>query len=311
MSGIAGGLRVDDAMFSEEAMGRMLSRMPHRGPDGAGIWNDGRVALGSQLFRTTPEAQFEVLPYRNASLRLVLTADAKLDHREELILSLKDVLRDATPDFSRHPRSDFTDSELIAAAYRHWGRQCLDYLEGSFAFAIWDEKEQVLFCARDHFGVRPFYYHWLPGRRFAFASEVGPLLALPDTPERLNESRVADFMLDFEDDRTATYYQNILRLPPSHFIEVRDGRPTLACYWSPDPERELHLASDREYADAFREHFEAAVSKDMRSGVPLGGSIERWYGFVIRSVCQPQDTCVEQCRPSLRLLALRYRTGRG
>jgi hypothetical protein len=62
-------------------------------------------------------------------------------------------------------------------------------------------SNRPMFCARDHFGVRPFYYHWLPGRRFAFASEIRPLLALPDTQQRLNESRVADFLLDFEDDR--------------------------------------------------------------------------------------------------------------
>jgi asparagine synthase (glutamine-hydrolysing) len=277
MSGIAGGLRVDEAVFSEESINRMLRPMAHRGPDGPGIWTNGRVGLGSQLFRTTPESRDEVLPYRDASLRLVLTADAKLDNRDELISSLGPVLRRALPASSTNTPL-VTDSQLICASYRRWGRQSLEHLEGSFAFAIWDEREQVLFCARDHFGVRPFYYHWLPGRRFAFASEIRPLLALPDTPQRLNESRVADFLLDFEDDRIATYYQDILRLPPSHCIEVRDGRLSIACYWSPDPIRELHLTSDREYADAFRERLEAAVFKDMRSSRPwavaLSGGID-------------------------------------
>jgi asparagine synthase (glutamine-hydrolysing) len=267
MSGIAGGLRVDETVFSEESINRMLRPMAHRGPDGTGIWTHGRVGLGSQWFRTTPESRDEVLPYRDASLRLVITADAKLDHRDELISSLSPVLQRALP-ISSTDTPLFTDSHLICASYRRWGRQCLEHLEGSFAFAIWDQREQVLFCARDHFGVRPFYYHWLPGRRFAFASEIRPLLALPDTQQRINESRVADFLLDFEDDRIATYHQDILRLPPSHCIEVRDGRLTIACYWSPDPIRELHLTSDREYADAFRERLEAAVSKDMRSSRP-------------------------------------------
>jgi asparagine synthase (glutamine-hydrolysing) len=279
MSGIVGVLRVDEAVFSEASLDRMLVRMSHRGPDGAGLWISGRVGLGHQSFRSTPESRDEILPYRDASLRLVLTADAKLDNRNELISSLCPALAAAPPVVSSGiTQLPITDSHLICAAYRRWGRQCLDHLEGAFAFALWDEREQVLLCARDHFGVRPFYYDWLPGHRFAFASEIRPLLELPDTRRQLNESRIADFLLEFEDDRVETYYQGIRRLPPSHCIEVRDGRLTITCYWSPDPVHELHLGSDREYSDAFRERFEAAVRKDMRSSRPwavaLSGGID-------------------------------------
>jgi asparagine synthase (glutamine-hydrolysing) len=281
MSGIVGVLRVDEGVFDEASIVRMLGRMAHRGPDGTGRWVSGRVGLGHQSLRSTPESRNEVLPFRDASRRLVLTADAKIDNRDELIAELGFAPPPTSPATSRSTddgQAATSDSHLICAAYRRWGRQCLDHLIGSFAFAIWDEREQVLFCARDHFGVRPFYYHWLPGRLFAFASEIRPLLELPDTPRRLNESRVADFLLDFENDRVATYYQDILRLPPSHWIEIRDDRLTIACYWSPDSSRELHLASDREYADAFRELFEAAVRKDMRSSRPwavaLSGGID-------------------------------------
>jgi asparagine synthase (glutamine-hydrolysing) len=279
MSGIVGVLRVDEGIAEEASIIRMLGRMAHRGPDGVGRWLSGRVGLGYQSLRSTPQSRNEIQPFRDASRRLVLTADAKIDNRDELIRELGLALAPATPISSRGSGPPaIGDSHLIGAAYRRWGRQCLDHLEGSFAFAIWDEREQVLFCARDHFGVRPFYYHWLPGRRLAFASEIRPLLELPDTPRRLNESRVADFLLDLEDDRVATYYQDILRLPPSHWIEVRDGCLTIACYWAADPNRELHFASDRDYADAFRERFEAAVRKDMRSthpwAVALSGGID-------------------------------------
>lgn len=257
MSGIAGVVRVDEGSVDEASLARMLERMAHRGPDGSGQWVRGRVGLGHQALRTTPESRNEALPFRDDARRLVLTADAKIDNRDELIVELGLAER------------DIPDSRLIAAAYRHWGRQCLDRLEGSFAFAIWDERDQVLFCARDHFGVRPFHYHWLPGRRLAFASDIRSLLALSDTPRRLDESRVADFLLDFEHDRTATYYRDILRLPPSHWLEVRDGRLAVTCYWSPESIGERRLGSDREYANAFRERFESAVRKDLRTSRPL------------------------------------------
>jgi asparagine synthase (glutamine-hydrolysing) len=279
MSGIVGVLRVDEEVFEEASIVRMLDRMAHRGPDGAGRWVSGRVGLGHQSLRSTPESRNEILPFRDASRGLVLTADAKIDNRDELIPKVGVACPPAPPVSSAdNGKPAISDTHLICAAYRRWGRQCLDHLEGSFAFAIWDEREQVLFCARDHFGVRPFYYHWLPARRFAFASEIRPLLELSDTPRRVNESRVADFLLNLETDRIATYYRGILRLPPSHWIEVRHGRLTIACYWSPDSSRALHLASDREYADAFRERFEAAVRKDMRSSrrwaVCLSGGLD-------------------------------------
>ena len=281
MSGILGVVRVDEGVLDDESLARMLSRMAHRGPDGAGRWMSRRVGLGQQLLRTTPESGEEVLPFRDGARYLVVVADAKLDYRDDLIARIGTPLPSPSLEKSPHSRQSrplIGDSELISAAYRRWGRDCVNHLEGAFAFAIWDEREQVLFCARDHFGVRPFYYHWLPGRRFAFASEIRPLLELPDTPRRVNESRIADFLIDLETDKVATYYQDILRLPPSHWIEVRNGRAVTGCYWSPDGSPALPPAADREYAEAFRERFEAAVLKDMRTSrrwaVCLSGGLD-------------------------------------
>lgn len=265
MSGIAGILRVDKQPVVDELIDHMLDLMTHRGPDGMGRWSSGSVGFGHRTLRTTPESRHEVLPLRSTSGQLILTADAKIDNRDELLAKLG-LARHATFSVTLTDKGHtaISDSQLILAAYERWGRQCLDYLVGAFALAIWDERERVLFCARDHFGIRPFYYHWLPGSRFVFASEIRPLFQVPGTPRRVNESRVADFLLDLEDDKIATYYQDILRLPPSHWLQIRDGRLSVGSYWSPDPCRELRLASDREYADAFREVFTQAVHNQLR-----------------------------------------------
>jgi asparagine synthase (glutamine-hydrolysing) len=199
----------------------------------------------------------------------MLTADARIDNRDELLAQLD--LAPPAPAAGASAGNGHTtisDSQLILAAYERWGRQCLGYLNGAFALAIWDEREQVLFCARDHFGIRPFYYHWLPGSRFVFASEIRPLLQVPSMPRRVNESRVADFLLDLEDDTIATYYQDIVRLPPRHWLEIRYGRLSIGSYWSPDPCRELRLASDRDYADAFRAVFTQALRSHLRCSRP-------------------------------------------
>jgi asparagine synthase (glutamine-hydrolysing) len=261
MSGIAGVVQVDKQPVADELINDLLDLMAHRGPDGKGLCSSPGVGLGHRMLRTTPESRHDVLPLRSASDRFILTADARIDNRAELLTKLNVNCR---------APSAVGDGQLILAAYERWGRLCLDHLVGAFALAIWDERERVLFCARDHFGIRPFYFHWLPGRRLVFASELRPLFRVPGTPRRVNESRVADFLLDLENDKTATYYQDIFRLPPGHWLEIRDGRLSLSCYWSPDATHELRLSSDREYADAFRDLFMQAVRDHMRCSRPWG-----------------------------------------
>ncbi|TGT82174.1 asparagine synthetase B, partial [Mesorhizobium sp. M5C.F.Ca.ET.164.01.1.1] len=104
-------------------------------------------------------------------------------------------------------------------AYLNWGEACPTYLQGDFAFAIWDSERQALFCARDHFGVKPFYYH-ASDRRFAFASEIGPLLGLDEVGSRLSEHQISGFLAGLPDDPQSTAYTDIFRLPARHSLTV-------------------------------------------------------------------------------------------
>ena len=150
---------------------RMNSILAHRGPDGAVVWHNGVVGLGHRMLHTTPESLREVLPLVNRGADLVITADARIDNREELIASL---------DLKHRPAAELADSELILAAYEKWGDHSPEKLLGDFAFVIWDGRQRSLFCARDHFGVKPFYYFYRPGHLFAFASEIkGRCSAMP------------------------------------------------------------------------------------------------------------------------------------
>jgi len=130
-----------------------------------------------------------------------------------------------------------------------------------------------LFCARDHFGVKPFYYHHRPRHLFAFASELKGLLTLPDVPRRLNETRVADYLVPLLEDKEITFYEEIVRLPPAHWMTVGREGIRRQEYWALDPERDIRLRSDDEYAAAFREIFTEAVRCRLRSAYPIGSML--------------------------------------
>ena len=166
MSGIIGIHYLDGRPVDRENLTKMVDILAHRGPDGADIWVDGCVGLGHRMLWTTPESLIEKLPLENQRGDLVITADARIDNRDELIAALQ---------INNRPSDKVVDSELILAAYEKWGEDCPEHLLGDFAFAIWDERRELLFCARDHFGVKPFYYYFA-NNTFAFGSEIKALL---------------------------------------------------------------------------------------------------------------------------------------
>jgi asparagine synthase (glutamine-hydrolysing) len=260
--------------------------LAHRGPDGAGVWTEGAVGLGHRLLWTTPESLHERLPMVSTSGNIVLTADARIDNRDQLIAALG---------LGDRAAEDITDSALILAAYEKWGERCPERLLGDFAFVIWDRRQQTLFCARDHFGVKPLYYYYGPGHLFACASEIKALLCLPKVPRQLNEVQVADYLAGIFEDKATTFYQNILRLPPAHSATVSAQGIRLRCYWSLDPTSELRLGTDEEYAAAYREIFTEAVRCRLRSAFPRGSHLSGGLDSssvtcVARKLSQQTDT---------------------
>lgn len=264
MSGIVGIFYRDNRLVDRADLERMVNILGHRGPDGQGIWQESSVGLGHRMLHTTPESLKEKLPLTNRTGALVITADARIDNRAELIETLN---------LSDRPHDQIADSQLILAAYEMWGESCPEKLIGDFAFVIWDGQKQQLFCARDHMGVKPFYYHYKPGRLFVCASEIKALLYLPEVPCQLNEVRIADHLVSMFEDKVITYYQDILRLPPAHILIIRDQTLHLQSYWTLDPGYELRLSSDEAYVETFRDLFFEAVRCRLRSAFPVGSTL--------------------------------------
>jgi asparagine synthase (glutamine-hydrolysing) len=296
MSGIMGIYYPDGRSIDREDIEKMVKILEHRGKDGSGVWHKNSVGLGHRLLWTTPESLLETLPLGNRSGNYILTADARIDNRDELIDTLN---------LTNCPAEKITDSQLILSAYEKWGESCPEKLLGDFAFVIWDQREQKLFCARDHFGVKPFYYYYLPNKTFIFASEIKAILTQPEVPCELNEEQVFIYLTWLGQNHYSTFYQNILRLPPGHSITVTSANINLQCYWSLNPEKEIRLNSDGEYAEALQEIFIEAVRCRLRSAFPLGSHLSG--GLDSSSItCVARNILLEEQREALNTFSARF-----
>lgn len=261
MSAIAVIYRLNNAPVDHTEMGLVLDCLEHRGGDSRGVHFDGSIALGHCMRWTTPESLHENLPMKGSEGTCVITCDARIDNREELIGQL-----------SSSPRrnSELTDCEIILRAYVKWGEACADKLLGDFVFAIWDRAERKLFCARDSMGVKHFYYYYRPNVMFAIASEIKGLLCLPGIPKSLNETNVGDILILNHQDKEITPYEGIKRLPANNAMRVNEDGLTVWQYWRPSLGVRRSFRSSRDYEDEFRDLFTKSVRCRLRSIRPAG-----------------------------------------
>lgn len=262
MSAICGLARWDGAPVAPDTLQTMVNVLAHRGGDGRGAWHAGNVGLGHQMRWITPESQHETLPLHDPVSGVTLTADARLDNRDELCDAL------AVPHPKRH---DITDSELILAAYLRWGDDAPRYLIGDFAFALWDSRGQRLLLCTDPFGHRVIFYHHTPTQT-VFATEPKGVLAAPGVPRRLNRAKIARMahLMFMAMEKAESYYQDVVQLPPATLLVVEAGRLHPHTYWQPDPTRRLPYRTDAEIIEALRDLLFRVTAAQTRSAYPLG-----------------------------------------
>jgi len=260
MSGITGIFHRDGKPVKRSQIQEMIKSISHRGPDGSDIYKDGEVALAHQMLHTTPESIKEKQPFKDLDEKLVITADARIDNREDLLRIL------------RIKNSNISDSELLLKSYLEWGEECPKKLIGDFSFAIWDQSDHKLFCARDHIGVKPFYY-FLSDELFFFASEIKALFTDSQVPRIVNKMQIANYLILYYLDREITSYENILRLPAAHSLVITPEKIRLKQYWALDSSSRICLDSDQNYLNEFRNIFTEAVRCRLRSAYPMGSML--------------------------------------
>ncbi|MFN2407654.1 MAG: asparagine synthetase B [Pyrinomonadaceae bacterium] len=175
------------------------------------------------------------------------------------------------------PDTDLTDVERIVCAYETWGDECVEHLIGDFAFAIWDKRRKRLFCARDHFGVKPFFYSRV-GNSFIFSSTLNVLRRDARVSDDLNETAVNDYLEHgLNQDLSTTIFRDIQRLPGGHTLTIANGSVTTRRYWTPEIKNEVRFRDPQSYVERFNELLTAATKDRLRTNrvsISMSGGLD-------------------------------------
>jgi asparagine synthase (glutamine-hydrolysing) len=246
----------------------MTNFMAYRGPDGMDTFVAESIGLGHTMLRSTEVVANDRQPARLGTFWI--TADVRLDCRSELVEKLTKLNRGCI-------ESAVPDAMLILHAYAAWGPDCVDHLRGDFAFGIWDTAAKTLFCARDHLGIKPFYYADF-GKIFLFSNTLNCLRQHPLVTTELNEIAIGDFLLfGLNYDKATTTFRDIQRLPPAHSLVISPGKLQIKSYWQPPTEGRIRYARSDEYLERFAELLRSAVEDRLRTdrvGIFLSGGLD-------------------------------------
>lgn len=263
MCGIVGAVSsrpVDPAVIAE-----MRDSMAHRGPDHAGLWSakDARVCLGHRRLAILDLNAEANQPFLSHDGRFVITFNGEIYNYRSLAQEL-----------GKHGVTFRTrsDTEVLVEAFRHWGQQCLERLSGMFAFAIWDAREQRLFCARDRAGEKPFYFATINGA-FLFASELKAIAGWPEFRKQLHYPALVDFLtFGFVPDPKCIW-EGCQKLPPGHFMFVDGNSQAVPSATKPSAYWDMEFNPDDSISDwgpRIRETLQAASKEMVLADVPVG-----------------------------------------
>ena len=190
----------------------------------------------------------------------------------------------------------FDGQQRIFQAYENWGERCVEHLAGDFAFAIWDKRSRQLFCARDHFGVKPFFFARV-GESFIFSNTFNVLRADPRVTDELNETAVGDYLaFGSNQDLSTTIFRDIQRLPAAHTLTLsHSGSLTTRRYWTPAVKDEIRFRDEQSYVDRFNELLTTATKDRLRTNrvsISMSGGLDSTSLAVIARDLLPQASVV-------------------
>jgi asparagine synthase (glutamine-hydrolysing) len=265
MCGISGLINCGD----DDALRRMTAVQAHRGPDDSGIWSrrfpDGTyVGLGSRRLAIIDLSPSGHMPMCNEDRAVWITYNGEIYNFHDLRRELED---------RGHRFASDTDTEVVLHLYEEEGEECVKRLSGMFAFAICDLRSGMpqVFLARDHFGVKPFYY-FHQGDQLAFASEIKALFEIPGVEAELDPESLHQYLTFLWVPEPRTMFRNIHKLPAGHCATFRDRRLSIKQYWDltfPDANA-AYPRSEDELAAEIRDRFRRSVQQQMVSDVPVG-----------------------------------------
>lgn len=256
----------------------MLAAMEHRGPDASGSHYFAGCALGHTRLSIIDLAT-GAQPMLSASGRTAVTFNGEIYGFQEIKARLAD-----------YPFRTSCDTEVLLALYDRYGERMMPHLPGMFAFAIWDDKTEALFCARDRFGEKPFYFAFGRNGEFLFASEIKALLASDLFTPVLSRAAVQEYVKYLCVGPYRTIYENVHVLPPAHTLRYRQGQISIERYWEmPATRQDIDLP---EAAEELQARLSTAVSKQLVADVPVGaflsGGLDSSTIVAEAARCSPQ-----------------------
>ncbi|MEX0290850.1 MAG: asparagine synthase (glutamine-hydrolyzing) [Flavobacteriaceae bacterium] len=260
MCGISGKLHFDlDKPVLQNEIHDMTQVIHHRGPDDSGYYLKNNIGLGfRRLSIIDLSTGHQPLSNEDGTVWIVFNGEI-YNH-----LSLRKLLLQ-----KGHTFKTKSDTEAIVHLYEEYGKDCVKFLQGMFAFAIWDENKKKLFCARDRFGIKPFFY-FLNEKQFVFGSEIKSLLRVPNVPSDIALPMLDQYLTYGYSSEDGTIYKDIKKLRPAHILEIEaDGKVSISRYWDIQYEPDF-TKTEEEWCELLEEKLSEVVASHMMSDVPLG-----------------------------------------
>lgn len=269
MCGIVGftGLRAQ----REEILKRMMDAIIHRGPDGAGTYFGEGVALGHRRLSII-DLEGGAQPMFNEDKALAVVFNGEIYN----FMELREQLVKVGHTFA----TDHSDTEVLLHGYEEWGEGMLEKLRGMFAFAIWDSRDQSLFCARDHFGIKPFYYYLTEENELLFGSEIKSFLEHPGFVKEMNEDQLELYLTFQYSPGENTFFKGVKKLLPAHSLLWKNGEVTVKRYWEPrfEAEEDSTLGEwEERIEEVMRKSVAAHKVSDVEVGSFLSSGVDSSY----------------------------------
>ncbi len=268
MCGIAGftGNREEKAVILK----KMTDAILHRGPDGEGHFLDEGIALGHRRLSII-DLEGGKQPMFNENGNLAVVFNGEIYNFQDLARELKE---------AGHTFVTHSDTEVLVHGYEEWGKEMLSRLRGMFTFAIWDKENKTLFCARDHFGIKPLYYYFTQEGELLFASEIKAFLEHPGFVKEFNQSQLELYLTYQYSPGENTFFQGVKKLLPAHCMTFREGTLQVERYWEPsfNPDESRSLEEWETAIEArMKESVEAHKIADVEVGSFLSSGVDSSY----------------------------------
>lgn len=269
MCGIVGftGLRAE----REQILKQMMDAIVHRGPDGEGSYFGEGVALGHRRLSIL-DLSGGAQPMFNEDKAIAVVFNGEIYN----FMELRQQLVQAGHVFA----TDHSDTEVLLHGYEEWGEAMLQKLRGMFAFAIWDSRDNSLFCARDHFGIKPFYYYQTSEDELLFGSEIKSFLHHPGFEKEMNEEQLELYLTYQYSPGENTFFKGVKKLLPAHSLRCKDGQITVTRYWEPkfEPQQGDSLSDwEKRIEEVMKNSVAAHKISDVEVGSFLSSGVDSSY----------------------------------